>query len=67
MGEWVDDDMIKYKNGNILKWPWSIQDRVSYCMDTEISTPYPKSWHKRIFNQTFSEDNKNHAEILYNI
>ena len=66
VGEWIGDDMIKYRNGNILKWSWSIPNRVSYSMDTKISAPYPKSWHKRIPDQTFSEDYERYAGMRNN-
>lgn len=39
MGEWIGDDMVKLRDGDIFKWPWSIQNRVSYSVDTEISAP----------------------------
>jgi len=61
VGEWIGDDMVKYKYGNIFKWTWSIQNSLSYCMDTKISAPYPKSWRKGISCQAFSEDFKNNA------
>ena len=66
MGEWIGGDMIKYKDGDILKWPWSIQNPVSYSMDTEISASYPKSWHKKIPGKAFSEDCKNNAGMQDN-
>ena len=66
VGEWIGDDMIKCKYGDILKWAWSIQNSISYSVDTEISAPYPKSWRKRIYNKTFSEDNDRYAGMLYN-
>ena len=65
VGEWIGDDMVKYRYGDIFKRPWSIQDTISYCMDTKISAPYPKSWRKRIYSQTFSEDYKRHAGMQY--
>ena len=66
VGEWIGDDMVKYRYGDILKWPWSIQNRVSYSMDTEISASYPKSWRKGIYSQAFSEDYKNNAGMQDN-
>jgi len=57
--------MVKLKHGDILKWPWSIQDSLSYNMDTKISAPYPKSWREGISCKTFSEDYKDNAGMQY--
>jgi len=58
--------MVKYKDGNIFKWPWGIQNPVSYSVDTKISAPYPESWRKGIHGQAFSEDFKNNAGMQDN-
>ena len=64
--ECIGDDMVKLKDGEILKWPWGIKNPVLYNMDTEISALYPKSWHERIHGKTFSEEYKNNAEMQDN-
>ena len=53
--------MVKLKDGDIFKWPWGLQDPVSYSMDTEISAPYPESWRERLPGQAFSEDYEEYA------
>ena len=58
--------MVKLKDGNIFKRPWSIQNPVSHSMDTEISAPYPESWRKELYSQAFSEDYKEYAGMQDN-
>jgi len=31
-------------NGDEIIWTWRLSHGVSYCLDTEISSPYPESW-----------------------
>ena len=53
--------MIRCVSGDSIFRPWSLPDRVSYCLDTEISPPYPKSWSARVFAKTFSEGDEEPA------
>ena len=43
-------------SGNTIIRAWCLSGGVSCCVDTEISTPHPEFWSKRISRQTFSEN-----------
>jgi len=47
--------MIRWASGNTIFGTQRLSDGISYCLDTEISPPYPKSWGAGIFAKTFSE------------
>ena len=47
--------MIRWASGNTIFGTQRLSDGISYCLDTEISPPYPKSWGAGIFKKTFSE------------
>ena len=53
--------MIRCVSGDSVFRSWSLPDRVSYRLDTEISPPYPKSWGARVFAKTFSEGDEESA------
>ena len=42
-------------------WAWRISHRVSRCLDTEISPPYPESWGAGVYKQTFPQGIKGDA------
>ena len=46
--------MIQCSYGNKTIRTQCLSHRISYRLDTEISPPYPKSWHKRVSQETFS-------------
>ena len=50
--------MIRCASGDSIFRSRGLSDRVSYCMDTEISPPYPKSWSAGLFAETFSESDE---------
>ena len=37
--------------------------RVSYCVDTEISSPYPESWGEGVYEQTFPQGVEKNAGV----
>ena len=39
--------------GNEVIWTRRLSYRISHCLDTEISPPYPESWGEGIYKQTF--------------
>jgi hypothetical protein len=47
--------MVCLEYGNPSMRAWSLSNRVSRCMDPEISPPYPESWSAGLLENTFPE------------
>ena len=55
--------MVCLGHGNAIIRTWSLSNRISHSLDTEISPPYPESWCAGIFKQTFPESNEENAWV----
>ena len=55
--------MVKYWDEVQCIRAQRIQDRVPYCVDTEISPPNPESWSRGIPEQAFSEGDEFDARM----
>ena len=55
VGECLGGDMVCLVHGHARIWSWSLSDRISHCLDSEILPPYPESWHTELLEQTFPE------------
>ena len=53
--------MVYCLNGDSVIRTWCLSYGIPYCLDTEISPPYPKSWGARVFAKTFSEGDEESA------
>jgi hypothetical protein len=49
--------------GDEIIWARRLSHRISHSLDTEISLPYPESWCKGIYEQTFSQGIKGYAWV----
>jgi len=55
--------MIRWRSGNTALRSHCISDRISYCLDSEISPPHPKSWSAGVFEKAFSEGDEEPAGL----
>ena len=55
--------MIMLLCGKSVIWAWSLSYGISYCIDTEISPPYPESWGAGVCKQTFPQSIKGNAGV----
>jgi len=53
--------------GNELIWAWRLSHRISHSLDTEISPPYPESWRKGEYKQTFPKGIKGYAGVIQQV
>ena len=49
--------------GNEILWTQRLSHRVSHCLDTEISPPYPESWSAGVFKQAFPKNIERYARV----
>ena len=63
VGECIGGDMVCLGHGSPSIWPRSLSNRVSRCLDSEISPPYPESWGAGLFEKTFPESDEEFAWV----
>ena len=53
--------MVCLGHGNTIIGSWSLSNGIPYCLDNQISPPYPESWGEGIHKQTFPQNNEGNA------